>query len=87
VSVNDDLGRTRKVFVVHGRNEAARSAIFTFLRAIGLDPIEWSKAVTMTGEGSPYPGQVLDAAFAAAQAIVVLLTPDDIAYLRPEYAK
>jgi predicted nucleotide-binding protein len=81
-----DPDRARKVFVVHGRNSAARSAMFTFLRAIGLDPIEWSVAVTMTGEGSPYIGHVLDTAFDAAQAVVVLLTPDDVAYLRSEYA-
>jgi len=60
--------------------------MFSFLRAIGLDPIEWSEAVSMTSEGSPYIGQVLDVAFDAAQAIVVLLTPDDIAYLRTEFA-
>ena len=86
VSVDGDLGRSRKVFVVQGRNDAARATMFAFLRAIGLDPIEWSVAVQMTGEGSPYIGQVLDVAFDAAQAIVVLLTPDDIAYLRTEYA-
>jgi hypothetical protein len=86
VSVNGDLDRARKVFVVHGRNGAARSAMFAFLRALGLDPIEWSVAVQMTGEASPYIGQVLDVAFDAAQAVVVLLTPDDIAYLRTEYA-
>lgn len=85
-SVAVDPDRTRKVFVVHGRNDVARVAMFTFLRSIGLDPIEWSVAVKMTGEGSPYIGQVLDTAFDAAQAIVVLLTPDDIAYLRREYA-
>jgi hypothetical protein len=60
--------------------------MFTFLRAIGLEPIEWSEAVRLTGEASPYIGHVLDAAFGAAQAIVVLLTPDDVAYLRSEYA-
>jgi predicted nucleotide-binding protein len=81
-----DSNRARKVFVVHGRNRAASAAMFTFLRAIGLEPIEWSVAVTMTGEGSPYIGQVLDTAFDAAQAVVVLLTPDDVAYLRSEYA-
>src|SRR6266702_2833708 len=78
--------RARKVFVVHGRNREARAAMFTFLRAIGLAPIEWSEAVRLTGEASPYIGHVLDAAFGAAQAIVVLLTPDDVAYLRSEYA-
>ena len=75
-----------KVFVVHGRNVAARDALFDFLRAIGLQPIEWSQAVSLTGKGSPYVGEILDAAFAAAQAIVVMMTPDEVAYLRSEYA-
>lgn len=77
----------RKVFVVHGRNATARTAMFTFLGAIGLDPMEWSKAVEATGEGSPYVGTVLDHAFGDAQAVVVLMTPDDIAHLRKEYAE
>lgn len=71
----------RKVFVVHGRNEPARKGLFEFLRAIGLDPIEWSEAIQMTGQASPYIGDVLDAAFGAAQAVVVLQTPDDVAHL------
>lgn len=75
-----------RVFVVHGRNRVARDGMFAFLKAVGLEPIEWSEAVSLTGEGSPYIGQVLDAAFSAAQAIVVLLTPDEITYLRTEYA-
>lgn len=75
----------RSVFVVHGRNLAARDSLFTFLRALGLRPIEWSQAVAFTAKGSPYIGEVLDAAFSAAQAVVVLMTPDEVAYLRPEY--
>jgi hypothetical protein len=39
----------------------------------------------MTGEASPYIGRILDVALASAQAIVVLLTPDEITYLRSEY--
>jgi len=76
----------RKVFVVHGRNEQARDEMFQFLRSIGLQPIEWSQAVRLTGKGSPYIGEVLDVAFDEAQAVVVLMTPDEIAYLRSEYA-
>jgi predicted nucleotide-binding protein len=81
-----DPERARKVFVVHGRNTSARDAMFAFLRAIDLAPIEWSDALAMTGEASPYIGKVLDTAFDAAQAVIVLLTPDDVAYLRSEYA-
>ncbi len=62
----------RRVFVIHGRNERARRGLFEFLRAIGLDPIEWSEAGRMTGKGSPYIGEILDAAFGNAQAVVVL---------------
>lgn len=75
-----------KIFVVHGRNTVARDGMFDFLRAIRLHPIDWSEAVKLTGKGSPYIGEVLDAAFAEARAVVVLMTPDEVAYLRNEYA-
>lgn len=77
----------RKVFVIYGRNQKARNALFTFLRSIGLAPLEWSEAVAATGKGSPYIGEVLDRAFSIGQAIVVLLTPDDEARLRQHLRK
>lgn len=75
-----------RVFVVHGRNKQARDSMFTFLRSLGLKPIEWDQAVEMTGKGSPYMGEILDVAFDQGQAVVVLMTPDDIAYLQGAYA-
>lgn len=83
MSGTDEVSGTdaRKVFVIHGRNELARKALFDFLRALDLDPIEWSEAIRLTGKGAPYIGEVLDAAFGAAQAVVVLQTPDDVAHL------
>ena len=72
----------RVVFVVHGRNLKARDALFTFLRSIGLHPLEWLEAIQATGKPTPYIGDILDAAFSNAQAIVVLLSPDDEARLR-----
>ena len=71
-----------RVFVIHGRNDVARNAMFIFLRSIGLDPIEWEKAVGMTGKPTPNIREILDAAFSEAQAVVVLMTPDDEAQLR-----
>lgn len=78
--------RRKTVFVVYGRNAEARQSMFDFLRSIHLHPIEWSKARAMTGEASPYLGTILDVAFEAAQAVVVLFTPDELVTLRPEYA-
>ena len=82
VSQPDSRADTRKVFVVHGRNMAARDALFAFLRAIGLHPLEWSEAVQATGKPLPYIGEILDVAFSEAHAVVVLLTPDDEARLQ-----
>ena len=81
MGMTESTADPRSVFVIHGRNEPARQALFAFLRAIDLSPIEWSEAISMTGTASPYIGDVLDAAFRRAQAIVVLQTPDDVAHL------
>lgn len=86
--MNDQSSRSvdkRKVFVVHGRNEAARVALFEFLRAIGLAPIEWEEAIATTAQGSPFIGNVLDGGFASAQACVVLITGDDVARVGTRY--
>jgi predicted nucleotide-binding protein len=78
------MEKLRRVFVIHGRDERLRSGTFTFLRALGLEPLEWTKTIQLTGKASPYIGEILKAAFDHAQAAVVLLTPDDEARLRPD---
>jgi len=79
--------RGNTVFVVHGRNTSARDAVFAFLRTVGLRPLEWSQAIRLVRKGSPYVGEILEAAFREAAAVVVLLTPDDEARLRSVFAK
>ncbi len=75
---------SRKVFVVHGRNPEIRDELFVFLRALDLQPLEWSQAVQMTGQPAPYIGDILDAALSRVQAVVVLFSPDDVVRLRKE---
>jgi predicted nucleotide-binding protein len=75
--------RDNTVFVVHGRNEKLRSSLFDFLRALGLNPLEWAKAVLMSKSTNPYIGEILDVTMARAQAVVVLFSPDDEARLKP----
>ncbi len=74
--------RKDAVFVVHGRDDYARKALSAFLGSLHIYIIEWEKALALTKKGSPYIGEVIDAGFSHAQAIVVLLTPDDEAKLR-----
>jgi predicted nucleotide-binding protein len=83
----DSKRRGNSVFVVHGRNETLRRAFFGFLRAVGLQPIEWRKAIELTRKPSPYVGEILDAIFREAVAVIVLLTPDDEAKLKDEFLK
>jgi predicted nucleotide-binding protein len=73
-----------QVFVVHGRDTVAKEAIFAFLRSVSVKPIEWNAAIGMTKKPSPYVAQILAAAFTNARAVVVLLTPDDLAQLRED---
>ncbi len=74
----------RNVFVIHGRDEQARRAMFHFLLTLKLNPIEWSAARRMTQSASPYIGEVLKAAFANARGVVAVFTGDDEARLRPQ---
>jgi predicted nucleotide-binding protein len=75
----------KKILVIYGRNEKARASFFTFLRAIGLHPLEWIEMITSTGKGSPYIGEVLDRGFSEAKAVLVLLTPDDVGRVKEEF--
>jgi len=71
----------QKVFVVHGRDVAAKSAMFKFLRSLKLMPIEWDQAVGLAGMGSAHTGEAAVAGIDKAQAVVVLLAGDDLVQL------
>ena len=75
----------KNVFVVYGRNELAKRAMYEFLRAIGLNIVEWEQAVALTKKGAPFIGEILEAAFRVSKAVVVMLTGDDEARLKSEY--
>jgi predicted nucleotide-binding protein len=77
----DDI--TKNVFVVHGRDEQARVALFGFLEALGLQPLGWERLVAATGSAAPYLRDVIMQGIATAQAAVVLMTPDDVVRLHP----
>ena len=74
-----------RVFVVYGRNERMRVSLFTFLRALGLEPLEWTDVVEATQNPAPHINEILQTGFQIAHAAVVLLTPDDEARLREEF--
>lgn len=79
-----EYGRSRSVFVVHGRDEEVRQSMFGLLRRLDLRPLEWEELVRATGKTAPYLGEVVANAPSQAQAALVLLTPDDTAKLHPD---
>jgi predicted nucleotide-binding protein len=72
-----------RVFVIHGRDSAARDALFGYLRALGLAPLEWEQLVRDTNSSAPSLKEVIDKATRNASAVIALLTPDDIVQLHP----
>jgi hypothetical protein len=85
VSAKTAPTRGRRVFVVHGRNKPIRNALFTFLRALDLEPLGWEALVEATNKPAPHISEILKAGFAMADAALVLLTPDEEARVREPF--
>jgi predicted nucleotide-binding protein len=70
---------SNKVFVVHGRSEAAKNELEILIREFGLDPVVLHR--------QPDEGQTVIEKFekhSDVGFVFVLLTPDEISYLRDE---
>lgn len=76
-----------KVFVIHGRNKPAYNAVCDFLKAIGLEPLDWDYARAATNKATPYVLEVVEKALKESGAVVALFTPDDLASLKPEFQR
>jgi hypothetical protein len=76
--------RAKNIVVIHGRDATLRDSMFQLLRSLGLTPVEWSEAVRRTGRGAPYTGEVVDALFQDAQAIIAIFSPDEHVELRTD---
>jgi len=77
----------RRVFLVHGRDLKAKSAVADLLRAFDLQVISWDEAAAQTGMGTPYTGDVVIAGMRDADAVVVLFTPDDLGCTSPKFVQ
>jgi predicted nucleotide-binding protein len=75
------------VFVIAGRDARTTAAVIAFLRSLDLRVVEWEHAAARTGLPNPYVGDVVEAGVRMADAVVVLLTPDDLVKLRPELVR
>jgi predicted nucleotide-binding protein len=77
-------GDKRSIFIVSGRGSGAVEALEELLRAVDLRIIEWEHAVEREGSPNPYIGNVVLIGLQMADAVLVVLTPDDLVLLRPD---
>ncbi|HEX5282030.1 MAG TPA: TIR domain-containing protein [Micropepsaceae bacterium] len=84
---NASKTKENTVFVVHGRDSKLRDAMYEFLGAIGLKPREWGHAIRAARGrgGNPYVNDAVSKIMEQAQAIVVMLSPDDDVHLKPQF--
>jgi predicted nucleotide-binding protein len=77
------------VFVVHGRDAKLRDAMYQFLGSLGLKALEWGHAIRAArGKGgNPYVNDAVAKIMEQAQAIVVMLSPDDEAKLKDQFVQ
>ena len=82
-----DYDRKRNVLVVHGRDEQVRRAMFEFLRALDLRPLQWESLVKETRSAAPSLREAVHQGLRVSQAAIVLMTPEDVVRLHPDLHK
>lgn len=79
--------KTNTLFVVHGRDARLNEDMFGFLRALSLNPIEWSKAVAKTRGNNPDVDKIIGGQMKTVQGIIVMISPDEQAKLKPQFCE
>jgi predicted nucleotide-binding protein len=88
------LGKTKvratkdnSMFVVHGRDAKLNQDMYAFLSSIGIVPMEWDQAIKAAkGGANPILGDVISQAMEKVQGVMILLSPDEEAKIRPKFA-
>jgi len=79
------ISAKRYVFVVRGRDAEAYRALSHFLRELDLRVITWDEATAQAGGGTPHTLDIVRAGIDLADAVIVLMTPDDLGYVKHAY--
>jgi predicted nucleotide-binding protein len=79
--------KNNSIFVVHGRDEKLRESIFALLRAMGLNPMEWSEAIAKAKGANPNIGQTIDNAMKRVQGVLVMFSPDEQSKLNGRFCR
>lgn len=72
----------RRVFIVHGRDVYIKNKMIDFLREVDIKPIFWDEALKECGNPNAYTLDIIKKGFELAQAVIIILTPDENASLK-----
>jgi Predicted nucleotide-binding protein containing TIR-like domain len=70
--------QSKRVLIIYSQNEAARIEISEFLKGANLIPVEWKQIEIHLEKSGPSIDEVLSVAFDKVQAVMVVLTGDDL---------
>ncbi|MEV0898116.1 TIR domain-containing protein [Actinoplanes sp. NPDC049802] len=79
-----DPDRSRRVFVIYGRDSDALRAVQDFIRDLGLLPVEFGEVEQLSNSAAPLVPNTVSQIFPYAQAVVALLTPDETVSLHAD---
>lgn len=77
--------KTNTIFVVHGRDHKLNEDMFNFLRALGLNAVEFSQAIADTAGANPNITKIVKGALKRAQGVLVMFSPDEEARLKTKF--
>lgn len=77
--------KNNTIFVVHGRDAKLNEDMFTFLRALGLNAVEFTQAIAETAGANPNITKVVKGALKRAQGVLVMFSPDEEARLKTKF--
>lgn len=72
-----------KVFIIQGRDAAPVEELEKFIHFLGLKVLTFMEAKSLTGKATPATFEIVLTALEHAGAIIVLMSPDEEATLRP----
>jgi predicted nucleotide-binding protein len=85
--VNVKTTKNNTIFVVHGRDHKLNEDMFTFLRHLGLNAVEFSEAIAETPGANPNITKVVKGALRRAQGVLVMFSPDEEARLKRKHRR
>lgn len=83
-SATNKKADSKEVFVVQGRDTRPVAELERFLHFLNLKVMRWEDARRRVGKAQPSTFEIVQAGLLHAAAVIVVLSPDDHAALRPE---